>query len=83
MNFKIEADSKETEDLMTAGIDPNNPHRALVEDSKLLSQTGSITTNIYKDDNQCTDHLARLVAEQDEPLVITEEAPASVRYFVL
>lgn len=76
MNFKIEADSKEAVDLITAGADPNKPHRVLVENSKLLlSRTGSITTYIYKDDNQCMVHLARLGADQDEPLVIGEEAP--------
>lgn len=55
----------------------------LVEDSRvLLHRTGSTLKHVYREANQCTDHLVRVGAEQEEELVICKESLQSVRILV-
>lgn len=82
-NVQVESDSMEAVMLVNEGNAIGHPHQALIQDANvLLRGTYSTLSHIFREANSCADHLARLGAEQLEDLVVTEESPQSVRYFV-
>lgn len=83
-NVDIESDSLVAVNIINAGTPGNHPQSIIINDAKmLLHQTGSKLTHIYRAANQCADHLARMGAEQNENLVVIDQAPVSIREFLI
>lgn len=62
----------------------NHPLSTLIVDARtILAGTNSTFTDIYKNANNCADHLARLGGEQDEDLKILTNNPLSIRSFLI
>lgn len=49
----------------------------------ILLRTGTTLTHIYREANQCANHLASLGAEQNQDLVISVNQPLSIREFII
>jgi len=82
-NIHIETDSLAAVQLINADSTEVHPNSTLIYDSRmLLRHTQSVISHIYREANSSADHLARLGAEQEENLVVTEMSPPSVRIFV-
>lgn len=83
-NICIESDSLDAVQLINDGPNEEHPQTELIKEAKnLLTRTCSLLKHVFREANQCSDHLARLGAEQAEPLVILEDSPQSIRTFVL
>lgn len=62
----------------------NGALRIVVEDAKHLIRRCQCSIQlIVREGNMCADKLANLGANQDEPLVVTEDAPDDVRSLVV
>ncbi|KAI8554787.1 hypothetical protein RHMOL_Rhmol05G0124000 [Rhododendron molle] len=83
-NVDIESDSLIAVNIINAGTPGNHPQSIIINDAKmLLQQTKSKLTHIYRTANQCADHLARMGAEQNDNLVVLDQAPISIREFLI
>lgn len=83
-NISIESDSLDAVKLINEGPNDEHPQVTLIQDAKiLLSRTGSSLTHVFREANQCADHLAHIGAEQVDPLVVLEDSPQSIRMLVL
>ncbi|KAG5529761.1 hypothetical protein RHGRI_030220 [Rhododendron griersonianum] len=83
-NVDIESDSLVAVNIINAGTPGNHPQSTIINDAKmLLQQTESKLTHIYRDANQCADHLARMGAEQNDNLIVIDQAPISIREFLI
>lgn len=76
----IESDSSIAMNLINEGAAGNHPQNNVINDAKtLLTRTESSLTHIYRNKNECADHLAKMRAKQDEQLILTEVMPFFVR----
>ncbi|KAI8538402.1 hypothetical protein RHMOL_Rhmol09G0100000 [Rhododendron molle] len=83
-NVDIESDSPVAVNIINAGNPGNHPQSIIINDAKmLLLQTGPTLTHIFRAANQCANHLARMGAEQNDSLVVLEQALISIREFLL
>lgn len=82
-NIHIESDSLSAVQLINGDHPSTHPLNSLIGDSRLLlRRTQFQISHIFREANTSADHLARLGAEQQEAMVVTEESPQSVRIFV-
>ncbi|CAL5427260.1 unnamed protein product [Camellia sinensis] len=72
----IETDSMDAIDMLKEKVEVISSLRSLVEDSKfLIRRCGYTLQHILREDNLSADGLAKMGVDQDEPLVVMEDAP--------
>jgi len=80
---QIESDSQIAVILFKDGANTNHPQSNIVNDGKyLLNRTGSTLIHTYRSANECADCLARIRAEQNEDLVVSNTPSLAIREFM-
>lgn len=83
-NVIIESDSSIAVNLVNERAPENHPQRNFINDAKsLLTSTEATLNHIYREGNECADHLAKMGAEQDEILILIDGMPMSIREFII
>ncbi|XP_028100952.1 uncharacterized protein LOC114300280 [Camellia sinensis] len=76
----IETDSMDAIDMQKKKVEVISSLRSLVEDSKfLIRRCGYTLQHVLREGNLSADGLAKMGADQDEPLVVMEDAPDGIR----
>lgn len=71
-NIAIESDSTVAVQLIKEVPNVEHPLLSQINDAKaILARTNSPISYIYRQANQCADHLGHMSAEQDEELVVS------------
>ncbi|CAL5370879.1 unnamed protein product [Camellia sinensis] len=84
VDVMIETDSTKAVELMQTKPAVNGALRSVVEDAKRLIRRCRCSIQlIVREGNMCADKLANLGANQDEPLLVMEDAPDDVRSLVV
>ncbi|KAL7260021.1 hypothetical protein ACSBR1_005811 [Camellia fascicularis] len=83
-DLTVEMDSSSAIELLKEGSVVSSSVRSLVEDSKFLMQRcGYTIQHVLREGNNSADGLAKLGANQAEPLVVLDEAPVEIRGLVI
>lgn len=84
MNVTIESDALLAVNLITEGNPGNHAQSVIINEAHgLLTLMGMTLTHMYRNANQCADHLAHLGAEQNDNLVLVVDIPFSLMEFII